>query len=214
MLSGIQHIAFCERQYAIAYIEMQWSENRLTVEGQHLHERVDDPYSYDSRGPVITLRSVSLLSRKLGLTGIADVVELIRSSENEGIELPEREGLWKPRPVEYKRGKPKPDYRDQVQVCAQAMCLEEMYSIQIQNGSLFYGETRHREMVVFSEDLRNRVYELASRMHVLFEKGQTPLPIYKSHCKSCSLMDICLPQSIQRMTDVNTFLTNELMIHE
>jgi len=203
MLSGIQHMAFCERQWAFIHIEQQWSENRLTIEGSHLHERVDDPFERDNRKGIISLRSVSLMSRALGLTGVADAIELIPADIQTGIALPDKEGFWLFHPVEYKRGKPKPDDRDEVQLCAQAMCLEEMYSVFIKEGAIFYGETRHRLDVNFSNELRQRVFELVQSMHLLFSKGLTPLPVFKPHCKSCSLFDICLPQMAnnQKVTD-------------
>ncbi len=203
MLSGIQHMAFCDRQWAFIHIEQQWSENRYTVEGNHLHERVDDPFERDVRNGVIALRSVSLISRKLGFTGVADVIELIPTASQTGITLPGRKGFWVFHPVEYKRGKPKPDERDEVQLCAQAMCLEEMYSVSIQEGAIYYGEIRHRVDVEFSAELRQRVIELAKSMHILYSQGLTPLPVFKPHCKSCSLFDICIPQVInnQKVAD-------------
>lgn len=209
MLSGIQHIAFCERQFALAYIELQWNENVLTTEGHHLHERVDDPLASDKRGKVITYRAFPLISRQLGLTGRADVVEL-EYSEEHGVQLEGYEGKWLLRPVEYKRGKQKPDDRDAVQVCAQAICLEEMFDTEIPQGSLFYAETRRREIVAFTPELREIVFELTRRMHELFDGGITPLPVYKSHCKACSLFDICLPQSMSGPMKASDYLRNEL----
>lgn len=210
MLSGIQHIAFCERQWALIHIEQQWVENVRTVEGNNLHERVDDPFEKDYKKGVITLRSVSLLSRELGLTGVADIVELISTDQSKGVSLPGRDGFWSFHPVEYKRGKPKSDERDEVQLCAQAMCLEEMHSIKISEGSIFYGETRHRINVTFSIELRNRVKELALKMHDLFDKGITPLPVAKNHCKMCSLVDVCLPESMSDSKKVTEYLKWEL----
>ena len=170
MLSGIQHFAFCERQWALIHIEQQWAENMRTVEGTHIHERVDDPFASEVRGNVITLRSVSLVSYRLGLYGVADVVEFKRAENCAGIGMEGYSGVWKPVPVEYKRGKPKPDERDAVQLCAQAICLEEMYQndkntpLIIDKGYLFYGETRHRQEVIFCHELRNKVetYALAN----------------------------------------------------
>lgn len=209
MLSGIQHIAFCERQFALAYIELQWKENVLTTEGNHLHERVDDPLESDKRGNIITYRAFPLISRQLGLTGRADVIEL-EYSEEYGVNLEGYKGKWLLHPVEYKRGKQKPDNRDAVQVCAQAICLEEMFHIEIQRGSLFYAETRRRVIVEFMPELRQNVFELARRMHELFDGGITPLPVYKSHCKSCSLIDICLPQSLSNKKKASDYLRKEL----
>lgn len=161
LLSGIQHFAFCERQWALIQIENQWAENVRTVEGKHLHERVDDPYFTETRNDVKVVRSVPLMSRRLGFTGVADAIEYISDGR-----------LGNPpevRIVEYKRGRPKPDDRDAVQLCAQAMCIEEMHGITISFGFLFYGETRHGQRVDFSSELRERVVQLSDKMHELFD---------------------------------------------
>lgn len=214
MLSGIQHIAFCERQWAFIHIEQQWAENVLTVEGHNLHQRVDNPYLTDNNENKITLRSVPLVSYELGLSGLADVIEfLITESEINSIRLPNKQGFWQPIPVEYKRGKPKPDERDEVQLCAQAMCLEEMYKIYIPAGFLFYGETRHRHEVEFNESIRNKVCHYANRMHELFREGKTPTPVYKPHCRSCSLFNICLPLPLSKYGKVSDYL-EEYFGHE
>lgn len=213
MLSGIQHIAFCERQYALAYIEMQWSENVLTVEGHHLHEHCDDPLAGETRGDLFILRAVPLISRRLGLTGRADVVELHRT-ENEPdektITVKSKSGRWIIVPVEYKRGKPKQDECDEVQLCAQAYALEEANNIVITEGYLYYGETRHRHEVVFSEELRKKTEELASRMHELFDAGITPRPQLASYCKSCSLFNICIPGINKYAQSVNHYIEQAL----
>jgi len=210
-LSGLQHLEFCPRQWALIHIERQWAESDRTVEGKHLHERSDDPFADQTRGDVVLARAVPLVSRRLGLTGVADAVEFHRVSVSSpgttaaspstaislratAASLPGREGLWLPRPVEYKRGESKPDDRDQVQVCAQAMCLEEMLSVIIPVGDLFYAQTRHRTEVIFDGDLRRRVETLAVEMHALFRAGTTPPPIPKPHCRRCSLIDLCLPK--------------------
>jgi CRISPR-associated exonuclease Cas4 len=216
MLSGIQHFAFCERQWALIHIEQQWAENMRTVEGNHMHERVDDPFAREVRGSIVTLRSVSLVSYRLGLSGVADVVDFLRSENGEGIEMSGYPGKWKPVPIEYKRGKPKPDERDEVQLCAQALCLEEMYStldrleLSIEKGFLFYGETRHRHEVVFNQELRNLVEDYAQKMHEIFDKGLTPLAVYKIHCKACSLVEICNPKAFDHPRKVNDYLKNVL----
>jgi CRISPR-associated exonuclease Cas4 len=185
-LSGIQHFAFCERQWGLIHVESQWVENLRTAEGRLLHQRVDDPYYTESRGDIRTIRSVPLVSRKLGLFGVADVIEILKTpGEGSGI----RYSI-----VEYKRGKPKPDERDDVQLCAQALCLEEMLSIRLDYGYMYYGETKHRHRVLFDEPLRGKVKELARRMHELHAKGETPPATKGKHCKNCSLIDICVPK--------------------
>lgn len=186
LLSGIQHFAFCERQWGLIHVENQWVENVRTVEGKNLHQRVDDPYFTEIRGDVKVVRSVPLVSQTLGLYGVADVIELQKVPEdNSGV----RYSI-----VEYKRGKPKPDDRDEVQLCAQAICLEEMLAIALDYGYLYYGETKHRHKVEFNETLRTRVKDLAERMHNLFAKGETPQPVKDKRCKNCSMADICVPE--------------------
>ena len=193
MLSGIQHFAFCRRQWALIHIEQQWQENLLTFSGRDLHERADDPFFTESRGTVLVTRSLPLVSRTLGLYGVADVVEFHR--DENGITLDHRQGRWRPRPVEYKYGKPKSDDRDIVQLCAQGICLEEMFGAPVVAGDLFYGRTRRRLPVEFDAALKERVRELAAGMHELFERGVTPPAEYIAACKSCSLVEICLPKA-------------------
>lgn len=185
LLSGIQHFAFCERQWGLIHVEKQWVENVSTVEGKHLHQRVDDPYFTETRGDVRTVRSVPLMSKTLGLYGVADVLELHKlPGDNSGV----RYSI-----IEYKRGKPKPDDRDEVQLCAQAICLEEMMAVTLDYGYLYYGETKHRHRVEFSDSLRVRVKILAEKMHELYAKGETPPALKDRRCKNCSLVDICVP---------------------
>lgn len=214
MLSGIQHYAFCERQWALIHIEQQWAENMRTVEGSHMHNRVDNPFENETRGNVVTQRSVSMVSYRLGLYGVADVVEYIRVNTIPGVPLQSKTGMWLPVPIEYKRGKPKLDERDEVQLCAQAICLEEMYeknnriNLNIDKGYLYYGETRHRHEVLFDEKLRSKVESYSANMHKLFKESITPKPIYKSHCKSCSLLEICNPRFFNKPRIVNNYLKN------
>lgn len=209
LLSGIQHFAFCNRQWALIHIEQQWIENRLTIDGKHLHQIVDDP---DKRGVEcnkVIWRSLQLISHQLGFIGRADVVEFHKSAE--GIILPGRSGRWLPFPIEYKRGKPKHDEIDEVQLCAQAICLEEMLDISIREGALFYGTTRRRVSVEFNSVLRDRVVELAREMHILFENGKTPEPVYKPQCKSCSLIDLCLPKAFDKTKSAKAYLKSGLL---
>lgn len=191
MLSGIQHFAFCPRQWALIHIEQQWRENLSTFEGRDMHERADDPFFTEARGTVIVTRAMPLVSRRLGLYGVADVVEFYR--DEAGVALENRSGRWRPHPVEYKYGQPKKDDRDMVQLCAQAFCLEEMFGISITAGDLYYGRTRRREPMEFDETLRERVMELTAGMHELFGRGMTPPAEYSAACKNCSLVEICLP---------------------
>jgi CRISPR-associated exonuclease Cas4 len=186
-LSGLQHLVFCERQWALIHLEQQWAENRLTAEGRLLHEAVHDP-SRESRPGVVICRGLALRSLRLGLSGQADVVEF-------------RAG--QPLPVEYKRGKPKNDLSDQIQLCAQALCLEEMLNLTVQQGALFYGTTRRRFDVRFDEPIRRQVEQLSLRMHELYRNKQTPEANYQPKCENCSLIEVCLPR---RRRDATRYL--------
>ncbi|MDW8215735.1 MAG: CRISPR-associated protein Cas4 [Roseiflexaceae bacterium] len=190
-LSGIQHFLFCRRQWALIHVEMQWQDNLLTVEGKQLHERVDDPFFVETRRDIIISRSVPVASYTLGLSGICDVVEFTRAAE--GVRLPGRDGFYLPAPVEYKRGSPKREPVDEAQLCAQAMCLEEMLSIAIPRGYLYYGKTRHREPVELTDELRRLVRDAAAEMHAYMARGYTPRVKTSKACRSCSLADVCLP---------------------
>ena len=210
MLSGIQHYVFCPRQWALIHLDQQWSENRLTVEGQIMHRRVDDPFYRQKCGPYICLRSVQIASKELGLYGLTDVVELHPAQgEDNTIGHPDYPGRWTPFPIEYKHGKPKPDNRDKVQLMAQAICLEEQYGITINAGALFYGETNHRETIVFDDVLREQTVEAARQMHKIFSMGLLPRAEKKTHCANCSLTDICLPQTT-RCKSAKDYLKNNL----
>ena len=210
MLSGIQHYMFCPRQWALIHIEQQWADNRLTTEGQLLHKNVDNPFYRQKNGNTITLRSLHIASRQLGLYGITDAVELIPSdSPEDSITHNRYPGYWKPYPVEYKRGHSKPDERDEVQLAAQAMCLEEMYGINIPYGALYYDEVKHRETIAISEGLRKTTQQCAKQMHDIFKSGIMPKPVKASHCRNCSLKDICMPE-MSDCTQVKTYLNNNL----
>jgi CRISPR-associated exonuclease Cas4 len=190
-LSGIQHFCFCRRQWALIHIERQWQDNVLTVEGKLLHERADDPFFSETRKGVITARSMPVVSYRLGLQGICDVVEF--TSSPEGVNIHGREGKYLAAPVEYKRGKEKHDQSDEAQLCAQAICLEEMLAVHIPTGYLYYGEIRHRVEVQLTDELREFVLRMSEEMHAYFERGYTPRVKISKACKSCSLEDVCLP---------------------
>ena len=194
MLSGIQHFMFCPRQWALIHIDQQWEENRLTTEGQLLHNNVDDPSYRQKNGATITLRSVAIASKRLGLYGITDAVELnpVIAGEN-GVQHKSYPGLWMPFPIEYKRGKPKRTSIDEVQLAAQVICLEEMYGIHIDYGALYYGETRHRELIHINPALRRQTVTCAEEMHRVFGSGIIPKVDKGKHCRNCSLVDVCMP---------------------
>jgi len=215
MLSGIQHIAFCERQWALIHLEQQWSENVLTVEGQFLHERTDNPFEDEARGEIVIWRALPLISYEIGIYGRADVVELTKTQSSDGdtIKIMGEKGRWRLIPVEYKHGKPKADNCDNVQLCAQAMCLEEMYKIKLHEGFLYYQSIKHRTRVEFNVVLRRQVESYAERMHIIFSSGSTPPSNKKPHCKSCSLIDICLPDSMMNKLSGSEYIRNILDIN-
>lgn len=207
-LSGLQHLHFCERQWALIHLEQIWVENRLTADGRVMHERVHQSES-EGRPGLRIVRGLRLHSLRLGLSGQADVVEFHRT-ETGGVVLPGRQGLWSPFPVEYKRGKPKADSCDAVQLCAQGLCLEEMYGCTVAGGALYYGEPRRRTDVPFSPELRLQTEDLATRMHALFVSRRTPRVDWQPKCDSCSLVDVCLPKLRKKSLIVADYLAGAL----
>ena len=191
-LSGLQHFAFCRRQWALIHIENQWAENFRTVDGHLMHERVHDQEFRESRGDRLTVRGLAIRSAQLGISGQCDAVEFYRDPD--GIPLRDREGLWQPYPVEYKRGKPKEDNADELQLCAQAMCLEEMLCCTVPEGALYYGEPRRRTVVLFTPELRQQVRDSLTEMHQLYQRRYTPKVKPSKACNACSLKDLCLPK--------------------
>lgn len=191
-LSGIQHFAFCRRQWALIHLEQQWAENFRTTDGHIFHEKAHDGSQREKRGDLLITRDMSIHSAELGISGSCDVVEFHRGTE--GIPLPGQEGLWQPSPVEYKRGVPRPDRANHLQLCAQAMCLEEMLCCDIASGALFFGQTRRREIVEFTPELRNEVRELLEQMHDLYQRRHTPKVRPAKSCSACSLRELCLPK--------------------
>jgi CRISPR-associated exonuclease Cas4 len=182
-LSGLQHFMYCPRQCALIHVEQAWSENLFTAEGRIMHDKADTA-DRESRGNVRIEYGVPMRSLRLGLIGKADVVEFYKVDDGSRV----------PFPVEYKRGKPKIDDSDKVQLCAQALCLEEMLGVEIPNGALFYGRTRRREAVVFDEKLRLETEEVSCNVHELIATGITPKAEYSKKCRKCSLYDLCMPR--------------------
>ena len=191
MLSGLQHFAYCRRQWALIHVEQQWQENLHTAEGQVFHHRAHDEKQTEVRGDTVIVRGMRVQSERLGISGICDVVEFTRSPD--GIALAGREGRYQVHPVEYKKGAPKEHQADELQLCAQAMCLEEMLLCRIDEGSLFYGEPRRRTRVTFSPELRAQAEQMIGEMHQLDERGHTPRVKRHKGCSACSLKEICLP---------------------
>lgn len=184
LLSALQHYTFCPRQCALIHNEQAWAENYLTAQGQALHERVDSGEPETRKG-IRFERTVHVAAEKLGISGILDLVERdLKTGEL--------------KPVEYKRGKPKLEPIDEIQLCAQALCLEEMTEQTINEGALWYMQTCHRVLVVFSYGLRQQTLDTIAQVRELLKSGKTPPPEYGKHCKACSLLEICQPKLLER----------------
>ncbi|MCP5407665.1 MAG: CRISPR-associated protein Cas4 [Chromatiaceae bacterium] len=205
-LSALQHFAYCPRQFALIHLEQIWEENLYTAEGQLLHQKVNSGEA-ETRGELHTARALRLVSHSLGLTGVADVVEFHRT-EDGGTELTGHSGRWQPFPVEYKRGRSKADDWDRLQLCAQAICLEEMLKIAVPEGAIYYGKPHRREQVQFDPLLREKTQTLAEQMRELWKSRRTPPPDPGAKCDHCSLRDRCLPETgsaseyLHRMLDL------------
>ena len=212
LLSGIQHFVFCKRQWALIHIEQQWQENLRTVEGGILHEKTHDNTIKEKRGDLIVTRGMAIFSRSLGITGACDVVELHKAID--GVNIFGRDGTYKPIPIEYKRGKPKEDDSDVLQLCAQAICLEEMLLCEIPEAFLFYGETKRRHKIIFDDGLRQQVKTIVKEMHELYDKRYTPKVKPSKRCKACSLTEICMPKLCKNPSAINYIKKNLLEVEE
>jgi CRISPR-associated exonuclease Cas4 len=204
-LSGLQHVQFCPRQFALIHLEGVWRENVLTAQGRVLHENAHDPFFTEKRGDTIISRSVPIVSYKLGVSGEADVIEFHKGDA--GVALDGRDGLWQPVPIEYKRGKKKAGPEDEIQLCAQGMCIEEMLCANVPLGYLFYWETRTRVEVMFTAKLRAQVVRTTEKAQGILADGVLPAPDRpKTQCKRCSLMDECLPAAKTKKSAVDFVL--------
>jgi len=212
LLSGIQHFSFCKRQWALIHIEQQWQENLRTIEGEILHEKTHDNTIKEKRGDLIISRGMGIFSHSLGLTGTCDIVELYKDTD--GVTIFGRDGTYKPVPVEYKRGKPKENESDVLQLCAQAMCLEEMLLCEIPEGFLFYGEIKRRLKIILDDELRQRVKTIAKEMHELYDRRYTPKVKPSKSCKACSLNEICMPKLCKNPSAINYINKNILEVEE
>lgn len=184
-ISALQHLLFCERQCALIHIEQVWAENEFTAEGRVLHERAHEgPDKARAGGSVRITRGLPVRSLELGLSGQCDVVEFHDSS---GAVLP----------VEYKRGKPKAHAADEVQLCAQALCLEEMLGRPVERGALYYGQRRRRTEIAFDEPLRRLTRETTRRLHEMIASAVTPPAVREEKCDACSLLPLCLPDALR-----------------
>lgn len=191
MLSGVQHFRFCARQWALIHIEQQWEENVKTIEGQFVHQKVDQPLIREKRRDKLIVRGMPVKSHELQMSGICDVVEFIEDPS--GITLTNEVGTYRVVPVEYKRGKPKQGAEDVMQLVAQAMCLEEMLVCDVPVGYFFYDEIKRRVEVSITESLKEEVRALFKQMHHYFSRQHTPKVKMGKHCKSCSLENLCMP---------------------
>ena len=208
MLSGIQHFAFCRRQWALIHIEQQWDENLRTVEGNLFHKKAHDGYSAEKRKNIIISRGMPVFSREMGVSGICDIVEFHRN-DRAGISLHGQEGRYLVCPVEYKKGMPKEDETDILQMAAQAMCLEEMLACNITKGYLFYGEIRRRIEVALDEKIRQQVKLYFEEMHQYYEKKYTPKVKRTKACNACSLKNLCIPQLMKKRS-VREYISGRL----
>ena len=205
LISGLQHFAFCRRQWALIHIETQWAENFLTVDGKLKHDNADDPYFTEKRGDLLVSRAVPVRSDKYGIVGKCDVVEFRR--DDSGVRIAGRDGAWLPTPVEYKRGHSKETDADRLQLCAEAICLEEMLGAEIKTAYLYYMETKRREEVALDKELRDEVDSMLVEMRALYERGYTPRVRPSAKCRACSLLDICLPR-LEKGCKVSDYTAN------
>ncbi|MCF7823644.1 MAG: CRISPR-associated protein Cas4 [Candidatus Marinimicrobia bacterium] len=200
-LSALQHLVFCARQCALIHIEQMWTENVLTAEGRMMHEKAHRE-EHESRGSIRIEYGMPLRSLKLGLIGKSDIVEFHRQGEKDQSSLPF--------PVEYKRGKPKANDCDRVQLCAQALCLEEMLDVHIPAGALYYGKTRRRQDVLFDSTLRTTTEKNITSLHKLIRSGRTPPAVWSAKCTQCSLIEQCLPKQTDGQNSALDYLRRML----
>ena len=207
MISGIQHFRFCRRQWALIHVEQQWEENAHTIIGEMMHKKAHDPYLREKRKDTIVVRALPVASKNMGVSGECDIVEFHRCDD--GIKLFGHRGLYSVYPIEYKKGKPKNADEDKLQLTAQAMCLEEMFTTTISEGAIYYGEIKRREVVEFTEELRNNVVEIFQEMHQYYTRKYTPKVKKSKACSSCSLKEICLP-GLEKSISVGRYMAQNL----
>jgi len=209
-ISALTDIVFCERRAALHRLEEIWQENVSTIEGHHLHDKVHDGEG-ESRGTVRIARGLRLRSLRLGLSGVADVVEFHRLEKGaEGVVLPGVPGRWIPFPVEYKRGIVRHEESFESQLCAQALCLEEMLNCHVPAGALFYGLSRRRKDVLLTDELRRGTEEAAVRLHQIVDAGITPPARYEKKCERCSLLTQCMPKTAGGGKSAKAYLRAQL----
>ena len=207
MISGIQHFAFCRRQWALIHLEQQWTENYKTMDGNFMHRQAHNGAFHEKRKDIIISRGMPVFSRIMGVSGICDIVEF--HADESGTLIRTFGGKYTPLPIEYKRGKPKDHDADILQVTAQTMCLEEMLDCTITQGALYYGEIKHRVNIQITEGIKQNVKDMFDEMHQYYERGYTPKAKKKKACYVCSLKDLCLPE-LEKMGNVETYMNNIL----
>lgn len=198
---------FCKRQWALINVENQWQENYRTMDGRLMHENAHNEEQREKRGDTIITRGLAIFSQNLGISGKCDVVEFHKNEK--GVSIFGWEGKWLPFPVEYKRGEPKQDNCDILQLCAQAICFEEMLLCEVSKGALFYGEPKRRTNILFTSELRDEVKRATEEMHRLYKKGYTPKVKPSNACKACSLKEVCLPVLLKNQS-VDKYLKEKL----
>lgn len=198
MISGLKHFQFCRRRWALIHIEQLWEENVLTLQGRYMHERVHDDSFTEVRGAVLLSRGMPVRSQRLKITGVCDMVELYR--DEDGVPIQGRSGRWRLYPVEYKLGQADTQGADALQVCAQALCLEEMFVTDIPEAAVYYGKIKRRQRIPLTEELRQKVQDCVKEMHQLMSKGYTPKAKKRNACKSCSLFEMCQPKLMKQVS--------------
>lgn len=207
MISGIQHFRFCRRQWALIHVEQQWEENVHTIIGELMHQKAHDPYIKEKRKDTLIVRALPVASKTMGVSGECDIVEFHRCDD--GIKLFGHRGTFSICPIEYKKGKPKKTDEDILQLTAQAMCLEEMFSTNISEGAIYYGGVKRREYVEFTDELRENVQDIFREMHQYYIRQYTPKVKKSKACSSCSLKEICIP-SLEKTISVNKYMARIL----
>jgi len=209
-ISALADLVYCERRAALHHLESIWEDNLFTMEGTLLHERASE-YETEVRGDIRIVRGLRLRSLRLGLAGKADVVEFYQVSEGQnGVSLEGVSGQWQPVPIEYKRGILRKEEGYEVQLCAQALCLEEMLKTNISVGAIYYGKTKRRLEIAFTASLRQETEEAVARLHRLLEREVTPLSNWGPKCTKCSLSNLCLPKAASGRRDVQAYITKAI----
>jgi CRISPR-associated exonuclease Cas4 len=220
MISALEHYAYCTRQCALIHIEQVWEDNLFTAEGSLMHDKADLEGTTESRGDLRIARGLRLHSRRLGLTGKADVVEFHRVKDDAAppdgalspaVTLTGVTGLWTPFPVEYKRGHLRHEEGFEIQLCAQALCLEEMMNVRVPAGALFYGKTARRLDIAFDSALREKTETTVERLHALLLEGKTPTAPYEKKCDKCSLLSLCMPKATGSRKSVQRYLESAII---